>query len=479
MNLHRIVPSALLLTFFFVSECRADYPIFYQRYTADPWCIEHNGRIYMYCSHDTFDPERGYGYFMNDVTLISTSDLKNWTDHGEVFSAADSRWGAHNTWAPSVVERNGKFYLYYGDANGGGIGVAVSDTPMGAFRDTLSAPLVGMNTPGVTVAADGTPLRPRAGLEGALSGAENWGMWCFDPCAFVDDDGQAYLYFGGAHPDNSRVVKLKENMTELDGPVLRPETAGFFEASAVHKYKGTYYYSYSSHGHRVPCTIDYVTSKNPMKGFSNARIAMEQPPANDGYNHHQCIFEFQGQWYMAYHNRQLAYENNESDRRGREYQRSVALDRLYYDEKGNIIPVQATRDGLPQLHTVDPTARNEAETMARSHGIEVKGGRVLPREEGAFVRIRGVEFKQAASRFTAALACNNPGGGIVEVHLESPAGLLAGVLAVEPTGARNVVTDGTSLQEGRVSIDSGIYDIYLVFRGNTCGQLALDWWKIQ
>ena len=70
----------------------SDYPLFWQRYTADPWGIEHGGRLYLFCSHDTYDPARGYGYFMNDITCISTDDLKNWTDHGEVFRAADSKW---------------------------------------------------------------------------------------------------------------------------------------------------------------------------------------------------------------------------------------------------------------------------------------------------------------------------------------------------------------------------------------------------
>ena len=85
----------LLLLASFASISKADYPLFWQRYTADPWGIEYNGRLYLFCSHDTYSPQRGYGYFMNDITCISTDDLKNWTDHGEVFHAKDSRWGAN------------------------------------------------------------------------------------------------------------------------------------------------------------------------------------------------------------------------------------------------------------------------------------------------------------------------------------------------------------------------------------------------
>ena len=158
-------------------QAQADYPLFWQRYTADPWGIEHGGRLYLFCSHDTYDPARGYGYFMNDITCISTDDLKNWTDHGEVFRAADSKWGARNTWAPCVVERDGKFYLYYGDANAGGIGVAVSDNPPGPFGDNLERPLVGLDTPGVILRDEnGQLVKSAPDVEGALSGSENWGM---------------------------------------------------------------------------------------------------------------------------------------------------------------------------------------------------------------------------------------------------------------------------------------------------------------
>ena len=147
---HKYSKWTLLFLFLCIGHsAKADYPIFWQRYTADPSGIEYNGRLYLFCSHDTYNAERGYGYFMNDITCISTDDMKNWTDHGEVFHAKDSKWGAKMTWAPCVVHRNGKFYLYYGDANSGGIGVAVSDLPTGPYIDNHDRPVVGMDTPGV------------------------------------------------------------------------------------------------------------------------------------------------------------------------------------------------------------------------------------------------------------------------------------------------------------------------------------------
>lgn len=118
----------LLILLSIANTIKADYPVFWQRYTADPWGIEYDGRLYLFCSHDTYDSGKGYGYFMNDITCISTDDMKNWTDHGEVFSAKDSKWGANMTWAPCVVYKDRKFYLYYGNGLSG-IGVAAGDSP--------------------------------------------------------------------------------------------------------------------------------------------------------------------------------------------------------------------------------------------------------------------------------------------------------------------------------------------------------------
>ncbi len=470
-----IIPLFLLA---FISPVRADYPLFWQRYTADPWGIEYNGRLYLYCSHDTYSPDRGYGYYMNDITCISTDDLKNWTDHGEVFRAADSKWGATMTWAPCVVERDGKFYLYYGDANGGGIGVAVSDSPTGPFADNNDKPVVGLDTPGVLTDKKDKEIKREVGAKGALPGSENWGMWCFDPSVLVDDDGQAYLYFGGAHPDNSRIIKLKSNLTEAGGMAVKPNTPGFFEASCVHKHNGEYYYSYSGHYYNIPCNIEYVVSDKPMSGFSNPGIVMTNPPANDGFNHHQSIFTYKGEWYMAYHNRQVAYENNETDKPSREYMRSVCLDRLYHNADGTIRPVIATRDGLPQLKWIDAFANNEAETMAKGWKIQTAatgdGGRaVFPQADNAYIKVRGVDFGDAgAAKFSATVACTNPGGGSIELRLENPEGLLLGVLPVTATGSR----DQWQTFSAAVNAQPGIYDLYLVLRGNKSGSLLIDNW---
>jgi arabinoxylan arabinofuranohydrolase len=439
----------------------ADYPIFYQRYTADPWALVYNGRLYLYCSHDTYDKERGYGYFMNDITCISTDDMKNWTDHGEVFNVRDSRWGARLSWAPSVVCKDNQFYLYYGNGDRG-IGVAVSNNPLGPFVDNNDRPVVDHNTPGVLPA------------EGA------WGMWCFDPSVLVDDDGQVYMYFGGSSPGNSRIIKLKDNMREPEGSAIHPNTPGFFEASFVHKYKGKYYYSYSGHYFKTPSNIDYVVSDKPMEDFDNIGVILPNPPVNDNNNNHHSIAQFNGEWYIAYHNRQLAHDNGEQDVKAREYMRSVCIDRLEHNPDGTIREVVITKDGLNQLKNINPYVRNEAETMAKSKGvntcaIEGYNRAVNNIGNGDFIQISGVDFgTTGAGVFTANVASNSSGGSI-ELRIDAPNGTQIGTLPVSYTGGTEVWQPKSTHINGV----TGIHELYLVFKGSELENelFNVDFWK--
>lgn len=469
-----------LLLQFFTSIAKADYPLFWQRYTADPSGIEYNGRLYLFCSHDTFSPERGYGYFMNDITCISTDDMKNWTDHGEVFSIKDAKWGPRLTWAPCVVIRDGKFYLYYGNGDQG-IGVAISDSPIGPYVDNNNGPIIDFQTPGVLLYDENHQLiKNRKDTPGAIKGSENWGMWCFDPSVFVDDNEQAYLYFGGAHPNNSRIINLKRNMIEVDGAAIKPNTPGFFEASFVHKYNGKYYYSYAGHFFGFPASIEYVMSNEPMKGFCHPEIALPNPPANDGFNNHHSIFQFKGEWYIAYHNRQVAYENGVQDQRSREYMRSVCIDRLYYNADGTIQEVIITRDGLKQLKPFNPYQRNEAETMAKGSGINSEamkgkqGNRIVNEiHNGDYLKIRGVDFGKVGARNFFASVSSATTGGKIEIRLEGEKGLLLGTLSVPSTGDWN---NWTTVSTNVIQM-GGIFDLYLVFKGGSDELFRFDYWE--
>jgi arabinoxylan arabinofuranohydrolase len=390
---------------------------------------------------------------MNDITCISSDDLKNWTDHGEVFNAPkDSSWGAQYSWAPVVVYRNNKFYMYYGNS-AGSIGVAVSDSPTGPFKDTGKGPLVSGSTPGVNATS---------------------GMWIFDPGVFVDDDGQAYLYFGGNGEGNTRVIKLGNDMVSTIGSATKITAPAFLEDSWIHKYKGKYYYSYSTDWSKGAPTIDYMMSDNPITGFQYKGTVLPQPPENGNNNHH-AIFTYKGNWYIAYHNRTVAKENGVDPG----VERNVCLDQLYYNTDGTMKKVDITKDGLPQLKYVNPYYKNTAVNMNNEHGIETEKCsegelNVSNIENGDWMKVRGVDFGDGAASFEARVASATSGGNI-ELRLDSPTGTLVGTCAVQGTsGWQNWATKTCT-----VSGAKGIHDLYLKFTGGSGYLFNISWWQFK
>jgi arabinoxylan arabinofuranohydrolase len=424
----------------------ADYPIFFQRYTADPGTLEWNGRLYLYASHDLDDQTQ---YEMFDITCISTDDLKNWTDHGECFNALTGSSWAQFSWAPTVVARNNRFYMYYGNS-GGSIGVAVADSPTGPFIDTRGRPLIDAGTPGVNPPP---------------------GMWIFDPSAFIDDDGRAWLWFGGNGPSNIRVIELGNDMVTTVGSAISLSAPRFFEAAWMHKNNGTYYLSYSTNWDNGAPTIDYMTSSSPTSGFTHRGTVLPQPPENNN-NNHAGIFRYQNGWYIAYHNRTLARLNGAEPT----FRRNLALDQLRYNADGTM-SATITTGGVPQLKSLNPYNRVEAETMNREQGIETEacseGGRdVAFIENGDWTRVVGVDFGTGATRFEARVA-SATGGGNIQLRLGGTNGTLIGTCAVPGTGGWQTWTTVSC----DVSGATGVGDLYLVFTGGSGFLFNVNWWR--
>jgi beta-xylosidase len=185
---------------------RADNPIVQTSYTADPAPMVYDGRLYLYTSHDE-DVTKSNFYTMNDWRLYSTADMVNWTDHGSPAGYKTFSWGTGDAWAPQAVARNGKFYLYVplNNSTGAKIGVGVSTNPAGPFTDPLGKAL-------------------------AASGSGN-----IDPTVFVDDDDQAYMYWGNG---TARFVKLNADMTSYSGSVTNVALTGFVEGPWFYKRGG-------------------------------------------------------------------------------------------------------------------------------------------------------------------------------------------------------------------------------------------------
>ncbi len=266
-------------------------PIF-PDFHSDPSARVFGGKLYVYPSHDAVGARDWTK--MVDWHVFSTDDMTTWTDHGVIFSLKDISWADKEAWAPDCIERNGKYYYYF--PAGTQIGVAVSDSPTGPFKDALGHPLI---------------KRDEADIH-----------WTIDPCIFIDDDGQAYLYYGGAY--KIAVVKLKEDMVTRDGPIERLDMPEYFEGIWVHKRNGIYYASYPIRPpDKDPCVMAYSMSRNPFGPWE-----YKGPILDNGLgNIHGSITEFKGQPYLFYH---VAGPSK--------WERRVCVEPLTYNEDGTIKP---------------------------------------------------------------------------------------------------------------------------------------------
>jgi Beta-xylosidase len=261
-------------------------------FQADPSARVFHGRVYVYPSHDL----AGSKYWdMKDWHVFSSKDMTHWKDHGVVLSVEDLTWAKQHAWAPDCIERNGKYYFYFpADEQ---IGVAVADSPTGPFKDALGKPLIGRREAGILT---------------------------IDPNIFIDDDGQAYLYFGNSH-DKVAVVKLKKDMITRDGPIQVLELKNYHEGIWVHKRQGLYYFSYPSYrGDMTANLLEYSVAKSPTGPFEYKGVILD----NRSRNVHGSITEFKGNWWLFYH---IAGPSA--------YERRVCLAPLRYNDDGSIVPI--------------------------------------------------------------------------------------------------------------------------------------------
>jgi arabinoxylan arabinofuranohydrolase len=219
-------------------------------------------------------------------------------------------------------------------------------------------------------------------------------------------------------------------MISVSGAAVTIPAPHFFEASYMHKRNGIYYFSYSDDFDANGAEIAWMTSDDPMTGFTYQGIVLGAPFDNMGNNNHASIFEFEGEWYIAYHNRAIAD--------GDYLKRSPNLDRLTYDGDGNMNLVTSTRAGVTQIRYGNPYTTVQAETIDRQSGIETE--RTAPNEvhvgfieNGDWTQFTGFDFGAGALSAEFRVASNTDGGQI-EIRIGAPDGDLAGTCNVENTG---------------------------------------------
>lgn len=445
----RLCDAALLVTSLIsillaTQQARADYPIMSHRYLADPGSLVYEGRVYLYNSND--DDNNG-SYQMHTVVCVSTADMKNWTDHGVVFQVPTNASWANNSWAPQPIARDGTIYLFFGNS-GSGIGVASSTNPTGGFKDAKGGYLVNGSTPGA-------------------SGSDSW---LFDPGALIDDDGQAYLSFGGNGVNNGRIIKLGSNLISTSGSAVAVSTTSFFEASFLFKRNKKYYFAYSTNSANG-LRIDYQWSDSPMSGYTYGGIIAGQPPSNNN-NNHASQFLFKDQWYHAYHNRYVATQAGIDTT----YKRNLGLEVLNFKDDGSITQVTYSTDGVPQVGNLNPYARVEGETMNAQSGIKTEtctegGMDVTQISNGDWIRLRGVDFGSKGATSFAARVASAAGGGSIELRMGSTTGTLIGTCDVPATGGAQTWSNVTCDVTGA----TGVKDLYLRFTGS--GTFNLNYWQ--
>jgi hypothetical protein len=437
--------SLLCLAAFLSPAAQADNPIVQHIYTADPSPLVHDGRVYLYTGHDE---DNSTTFTMRDWRVSSSSDMVNWTDHGSPMSLETFSWASVDAWAGQAVQRNGKFYWYVPVrmANGAGaIGVGVSDSPTGPFRDAIGGPLIRNSE--------------------------------IDPTVFIDDDGQAYLYYGNP---NLWYVRLNADMISYSGsPTQIPlTTAGFGtrtgdatrptlyeEGPWVYKRGGLYYNVFAA----KCCSefIAYSTSPSPTGPWTYRGTVM--PSQGSSFTNHAGITDFKGSSYFFYHNGALPG--------GGGFTRSVAVEKFSYNADGTIPTMTMTTEGPPQVGTLDPYARQEAETIAWGSGIETEpssegGMNVSWIENGDYIKVKGVAFGAGAGSFTTRVA-SNTSGGRVELHLDSPTGPTVGTCTVSGTGGWQTWSTVSCPVTGA----TGTHDLYLRFAGGSGFLFNMNWWQ--
>ncbi|WP_381796404.1 family 43 glycosylhydrolase [Streptomyces niveus] len=277
---------------------------------ADPDITVYDDTYWVYPTTSKAYAEQTY------LDAFSSTDMVNWTKHEKVLTTANVAWAEYAVWAPAPVERNGKYYLFFAandiqnDSSLGGIGVAVADKPEGPYSDALGRPLVGQFHNGAQ------PI---------------------DQDVFIDDDGQAYMYYGGW--GHANVVKLNDDMTSLgtfaDGSTYKEITpADYVEGSQMFKRDGMYYLMWSEGGWTGPdYSVSYAISDSPTGPFEKIEKVLAQDPAVAKGSGHNSVVNVPGTeiWYIFYHRRPLSESAGNN--------RQLAYDRMHFRADGTIEPV--------------------------------------------------------------------------------------------------------------------------------------------
>lgn len=439
----------------------ADNPIVQTYFTADPSPLVVGDTLYLITSHDEDvleknKPTDDYLFFtMKNWKCYSTKDMINWTDHGTIFGQSSFEWGhtwCFRAWASQAVERNGKYYLYVpilrkgateeADSPGYGIGVAVADNPYGPYEDAIGKPLI----------------------EG------DW--YDIDPTVYIDDDGQAYLFYG----QTLKYALLNDDMISLKTQPKRFSVPNYVEGPWFTKHDGTYYFMWAGQGgntdaHKGGETLHYAYCDEPLGEYTYGGLLQETTKGvigengsiNGSFTNHPGVCDFKGHSYLFYHTTELPGGCGE----GSGAHRSVCVAEFTYNED-KTIDVVGMPDSVDPIGTLNPFDRVEAETICWSEGLktgQVTGPKgyadvyVYNMHNEDYIQLRKVDFgSEGADIFKASVKdAAKDSDAKLEVYVDDD---LAGVLDVNNTS--------DEWKELSVKLNkkiTGIHDVRFVFKG--------------
>ncbi len=435
----------------------AQNPIIQTKFTADPAPMVYNDTVFLYTGHDEDD---ALGFKMQDWLLYTSTDMVNWTDHGVIASLKDFKWlnADNGAWAPQCVSRNNKFYMYCPVPNGMGIGVLVADSPYGPFKDPLGKPLI-KNSP-----------------------------QDIDPTVFIDDDGQAYLYWGNP---NLYYVKLNEDMISYSGEIIKdasfakiqgqPDPFHYQEGPWAYKRNGHYYMAYASTC--CPEGIGYAMSNSPTGPWEYKGSIMDGDPRSSG--NHPAIIDYKRNSYVFGFNYAILKQTM-----SKHYERrSICVEELTYNADGTIVKHPFWSKNVKQLGFQNPYKRVEAETMAFSEGVKTESATEWERNvswnkdkkvadklyvtsinNGDYIKVQGVDFSTGAASVDVNVASLR--GGKIEIHTDKIDGSIMGIININTSGEG----DSWKIVTTPVKNIKGIHDLYFVFKGEK-DLFNFDWWK--
>ena len=428
----------------------AENPIVQTNFTADPAPMVYNDTFWVFSGHD--EDGATVWFNMREWRCYSSVDMANWTDHGSPMNLDAFSWANADAWAGHCIPRNGKFYyavpVFHSGTKDRMIGIAVADRPQGPYKDAIGNPLLSRND------------------------------CCYiDPALFIDDDDQAYMYWGNPY---CFYVKMNEDMISYSGDIVQiPENRETFsscygEGPWLYKRNDLYYLIWAADNANGKENIRYSTAPSAEGPWNYRGIVMPQEGLTraapcTSWTNHPGLVDFKGKHYFVYHNAGLPG--------GSGFQRSTCIEEFEFNDDGTIPELHMTLEGPKQIGTLSPYDTIQAETICWSSGVKTEtcsegGLDVCKIENNDYIKVKGVDFKSGARKFEARVASGS-GGGSIELHIDSIDGQKVGTCNITGSGGWQSWTTKSC----EVTDAKGVHDLYFKFTGGNGSLFNFNWWK--